>query len=301
MPRSRQKIQHDFGEFLRRLLEHRMRGVRDHHRVRIGHMRGQRMQHLRQQAVGAFAPDEQCRHFDRLGVGLRKWWTIIAHLADQGGRIVAQALFHQFRQPLPVALALQRVDEIFEPALDIAGRDLVRRHRESGKQRRGAALVIGIERGIDLAAGFGKDQLAQQIGPPLRDTKRNVSAAGMAHQVDRAVTDLLDENDEIVDMLRDRVGATLAVPVIGKEMAQADANQAMLCRQRADHATPDAEVVQRTMHADQRRSLCMTYVEIGHVISVDVKGLHGGSGGAGGWNQLRKIPGIRVDRNTFQA
>jgi hypothetical protein len=180
----------------------------------------------------------------------------------------------------------------------IAGRDLVRGHRESGQQRRRATFVIGVERGVDLAAGFCKDQIVQQIGPLLRDTKRNVSAAGMAHQVDRAVTELLDEGDEIVDVLRDRVGATLAVPVIGKEMAQADADQAMLCRQRADHAAPDAEVVQRTVHADQRRSFCLAYVEIGHVVSVDAKGLHGGSGRR---NQLCKIPGIRVDRNYFQA
>ena len=44
----------------------------------------------------------------------------------------------------------------------------------------------GIERDIELAAGFGQDQLAQQIGPLLRDAKRDVTAAGMPHQIHRA-------------------------------------------------------------------------------------------------------------------
>jgi hypothetical protein len=65
--------------------------------------------------------------------------------------------------------------------------------------------------------------------------------------------------------------------VIGKEVPQADANQAMPFRQRADQATPDAEVIERAVHADQRRTLGLAYVEIGHVVSIDVKGLHEGS------------------------
>ena len=96
----------------------------------------------------------------------------------------------------------------------------------------------------------------------------------MAHQVDRAGVELLDEGDEVVDMLRDRVGLALAVPMIGEEVPQADANQAMLRRQRAHHAAPDPEVIQRTMHADQRRTFGLAYVEIGHVVAVDMKGLH---------------------------
>ncbi len=42
-----------------------------------------------------------------------------------------------------------------------------------------------IERGVEFAAGLGQDQLAQQIGPLLRDAERDVAAAGMPHQVHR--------------------------------------------------------------------------------------------------------------------
>ena len=58
------------------------------------------------------------------------------------------------------------------------------------------------------------------------------------------------------------------------------------------------------MHADQRRSASgLAHVEIGHVVSVDVKGLHFGLGerAESDGNRLCKIPGIRVDRNYFQA
>jgi hypothetical protein len=118
----------------------------------------------------------------------------------------------------------------------------------------GAIFIIGIERGIDLAAGLGKDELAQQIRPLLRGAERDMPAAGMAHQVDRAGVQLFDKGDEIVDMLRDRIGGALAVPMIGEKVPQADADQAMLCRQRPGHAAPDAEVIQGTVHADQRRT-----------------------------------------------
>ena len=142
----------------------------------------------------------------------------------------------------------------FEPAFDIAGSDLVCRRREACQQRRGTALVVGVERGIELAAGLGQDQLAQQIGPPLRDAEGNMPAAGMAHEVDGPGVQLLDEGDDVVDMLRDRIGVADSVPLFGKEVPQADADQPVLLRQRPDHTAPDAEIVERTMHADQRRA-----------------------------------------------
>src|SRR5262249_20974961 len=144
-----------------------------------------------------------------------------------------------------------------------------------------SALVIGIERGIDLAAGFGQDQPTQQVRPPLRDAERDMPAARMAHQVNRSGTELPDEADVIAEMLGDPIGAALAGPMIREEMRRGHADQAMVCRQRADQAARDSKIVQRSVHADQWRSFCMAYVEIGHVVSVDVKGLHEGSGRLG--------------------
>ena len=95
--------------------------------------------------------------------------------------------------------------------------------RDPRRQRRGAGLVVGVERGIEFAAGFGQDQSAQQVRPPLGDAEADMPAAGMAHQVDRSGVQLLDEGDDVVDMLRDRIGVADAVPMIGKEMPQATA------------------------------------------------------------------------------
>src|ERR1700760_1751242 len=55
-------------------------------------------------------------------------------------------------------------------------------------------------------------------------------------------------------------------------MPQAHRDHAMLFRQRADHRIPGAEIAERAVHADQRPALAD--LEIGHVISVDAKGLH---------------------------
>ena len=66
----------------------------------------------------------------------------------------------------------------------------------------------------------------------------------MAHQIDGAEAETLDEGDHVGDVLGDSVVGALAVPVLGEEMAQADADDAMLLRQRSDHATPDAEIIQ---------------------------------------------------------
>ena len=102
-------------------------------------------------------------------------------------------------------------------------------------------------------------------------------ATGMPHQVDRPGIELPDERDHVVDMLGDRIGVADAVPMLGKKVPQGHRDHPMLLRQRAEHRRPDAEVAQRTMHAHQRRA--PADVEIGHVVSVDVKALHGGLDG----------------------
>ena len=137
-------------------------------------------------------------------------------------------LFWRRRQPLPGAGAFQRIHEDLQAAVDVALGDHLGGSRDPRGQRRGAGLVGGIERGVELAAGLGQDQPAQQIRPPLRDAKADVSAAGMAHQVERSGIELLDETDHVLDMLRDRIGVADAVPMLGEEMPQRRRDHAMI-------------------------------------------------------------------------
>ncbi len=46
----------------------------------------------------------------------------------------------------------------------------------------------------------------------------------------------------------------------------------MVLRERPEHGGPGAEIAERAVHADQRRSLAE--FEIGHVVIVDAKILH---------------------------
>lgn len=196
--------------------------------------------------------------------------------------------------------AFQRVDEDGEAAVDIAGRDLLGRGREARQQRRGTAGIVGVEARIELTARFGQHQPPEQVRPALRYAEADVAAAGMAHQVDRAEVELLDEGDDVADMLGDRIGVANTIPFLRKEVPQADGDQPMPLGQRAEHAAPDPEVVERAVHADQRRpAAVLAHVEIGHVVTVDVEALH--SGLARQAELLCKIPGNRVDRNYFQA
>ena len=122
--------------------------------------------------------------------------------------------------PLPGAGAFERVHEKRQPAVDVAGRDFFGRGREARRERGGrAGLRRGIERGVEFAAGLGQDQLAQQIGPPLRDAKRDMSAAGMPHQVDRPGIELLDEGDHVGDVLRDRIAVARGRPSVRERSA----------------------------------------------------------------------------------
>ena len=296
------------------------------------------MQHLRQHALGVGAADEQGRRPDRFRIRLGKWRALVPDLADQCHGVVAQQLFRRRRQPRPGARAFQRVHEELQPAVDIAGRDLLGRGGEPRGSGEGApGFTAGSSVAVELAAGFGQDQPAQQIGPSLGDAKRDMPAAGMPHQVDRPGVQLLDEADHVIDMLGDRIGVANAVPMRGKKVPQRNRDHAVLPRQRSEHRRPDAEIAQRAMHADQRRSLAD--VEIGHVVAVDVECLHVGAGGGGAdrtesavisgipdaqihtrdtgfldYRQARRpdrltvvfmdasnSPGIRVDRNYFQA
>lgn len=126
--------------------------------------------------------------------------------------------------------------------------------------------------GIEIAARFGQHQLSQQIRPRLRDTKRDVAAPRMAHEIDRTGPDLLDEGDHVGNMLRHLVVLAGSVPMLGKEMPQADRDQAMVPRQRAEHRIPGAEIAERAVHTDQR--MASSYFEIGHVVTVDAECLH---------------------------
>ena len=178
------------------------------------------------------------------------------------------------RQPRPGAFAVDPVDKAPERAVDIAGLDLLGRYRDprtllGWSTRRNSR----IERGIEIAAGLGQHQLAQQLRPLLRNAECDMPAAGMAHQVDRPRLDLLDEGDHVGDMLGHPVIVTDAIPVLGKEVPEADRDDAMFFRQRPQHRIPGAEVAERAVHADQRRPFAD--IEIGHVVSVDAKGLHG--------------------------
>src|SRR6516165_8601011 len=98
----------------------------------------------------------------------------------------------------------------------------------------------------------------------------------MAHQVDWSPIDLLDEADHIGDMLGHPVIVADTVPMLGEEVPEADRSHAVLFRQRSEHGIPGAEIAECAVYADQRPTL--SQFKIGHVVSVDVKGLHEGLG-----------------------
>lgn len=201
---------------------------------------------------------------------------MVAHLPDQRRRVVAQQLLRRRRQALPGAATFQRIHENLQAAVDVALGDHAGGSRDHSGQRRGTGHVSRIERGIEFAAGLGQDQLAQQIRPALRDSEADVPAAGMAHQVDWPCVQLFDEADHVLDMLGDRIGIADAVPMLREEMPQRRRDHPMLARKQSQHRRPDPKIAQRAMHAHQRRAIAgaVADVEIGHVIAVDVKGLH---------------------------
>ena len=110
-------------------------------------------------------------------------------------------------------------------------------------------------------------------------------------------------------MLRHSIVVANAIPMLGEKMPQTNGDHPVLLRQRPQHRIPGAEIAERAVYADQRRisGLSPADLKVGHVVSVDVKSLHATPGDGG----LRmgeadpelpyKIPGIRVDRNNFQA
>src|SRR5438067_1649260 len=89
----------------------------------------------------------------------------------------------------------------------------------------------------------------------------------------KSVGGLLDEGDHVGDMLAHPVIVADTVPMFGKEVPQADRDHAKTFRQRPHHRRPGAEVAERAMHADQWRAF--SDFEIGHVVAVDTKRLHG--------------------------
>ena len=128
-------------------------------------------------------------------------------LADQGEGVVAQVLLRRRRQPRPGARAFDRVQE------NLQRRRRYRRSRSSRRRPRSALPSgegPGRQRGssdrIELAAGLGQDQPAQQIRPALRDAERRCVRRANGPSGRPAWLYLLDEGDHVVDMLRDRIG-----------------------------------------------------------------------------------------------
>src|SRR5262249_29260444 len=142
-------------------------------------------------------------------------------LAEERDDVVAQLLLRSCRHAPPGAVALDSLIEISQRALDVAGADHLDRERSARGERRMRAVRRSKTR-IEITAGLGQHQLAQQIRPRLGYAKRDVPAARMAHQVDRRGPDLLDEGDYVGDMLGHPVVVATAVPMFGKEMPQAD-------------------------------------------------------------------------------
>lgn len=127
--------------------------------------------------------------------------------------------------------------------------------------------------GVEIAAGLGQHQLAQQIWPRLRHAERDVPAARMAHEIDRSGPNLFEKGNDVSDVLRHLVVVAHGIPMLGKEMPQADRDDAMGLRERAEHRIPGAEIPERAVHADQR--MAIPDFEIGHVVTVDAEALHG--------------------------
>jgi hypothetical protein len=106
----------------------------------------------------------------------------------------------------------------------------------------------------------------------LCHTECDMPTARMPHQMHGTFTERLDERDRVRDVLCHGEARTRAIPVLRKVMPHADCDDAMLARQRPEHRRPDAEIAQRTMHADQRRTAAD--LEVGHVMVVHAQVLH---------------------------
>src|SRR5260221_11892699 len=88
----------------------------------------------------------------------------------------------------------------------------------------------GLKSGSSVASssppGSARINLRSRSG--RRCASRNMPAAGMAHQVYRTGLQFLAEGDHIVDVLRNRIAVTDAVPLLGKKVPQRYRDQAML-------------------------------------------------------------------------
>jgi hypothetical protein len=131
-------------------------------------MRRQPAQHVRQRAPGVGAADEQRRHLDGLDVRPGERRALVADLAEQGKGVVAQLLLRCRRQPPPGAGAIDPIDELRQPALDIAGSDFFGGRGNPRRERGGAGRQERIERGVKFAAGFG--EMCPPRECPIRST-----------------------------------------------------------------------------------------------------------------------------------
>src|SRR6185437_16961599 len=96
------------------------------------------------------------------------------------------------RQTPPGVFAIDAIDKVFQRAVDVATPDLVDGNEHARAPWGWPAAYRGrIERGIEIAAGLGQHQLAQQIRPLLRNAEGDMPAAGMAQKIDRLGVNLL--------------------------------------------------------------------------------------------------------------
>ena len=162
----------------------------------------------------------------------------------------------------------------FQRALDIAARDFVGRRRDPGARGEGPGVAAGIQRGIELAAGLGQHQPAQQIRPLLRRRETQIwpprecpsgrPASASSFSMKPITSAMCWRSDS---RRRRRPNAP------GKKCRKETEITRRCLRQRS--RTPPTRCGNpRACHA-RRPAAAPADLEIGHVISVDGKGLHG--------------------------
>ena len=188
---------------------------------------------------------------------LRIGLSVLAGLSDQGEDVVAQLLLGRGGQAAPGAVALDRVEEQslarprYRRLLTFSADAAIRAARCDGVGPEAAGSSVA----SSSPPGSASTSLRSRSGRSCGDAERDVAAARMPHQVDRAVAEFLEEADHVGDVLRHQIIVADAVPMLGKKVPQADRDHAMVFRQRPQHRRPGAEVAERAVHADQRPAL----------------------------------------------
>ena len=136
-------------------------------------------------------------------------------------------------------------------------------------ERRGAGFESGSSEASSSPPGSARISLRNRSG--RRRATRNEMCPPRECPIRSTgpVSSFSMKADHIVDVLGDRIGVADTVPMLGEEVPQRQRDHPMFARQWAEHRRPDAEVAERAVHADQRRTLAD--LEIDHVVAVDVK------------------------------